>query len=55
MAKFTDNMSGWQKLFLVFGVFGALLAALVFVPTETGTLMTWISDQIRLLFTGGVE
>lgn len=52
MAKFTDNMSGWQKLLLVFGIFGALLAALYFVPTEAGTLMTWIADQLRLLFGG---
>lgn len=47
MAKFFDNMSGGQKLILLFGGFGAVLGALVFVPTETGNLLTWIGDQIR--------
>ncbi len=58
MGKFFDNMSGKQKLILIFGGFAAALAALVFVPTETGNLLTWIGDQIRTLvqaMTGGSE
>lgn len=50
---FTTGMSGWQKLILAFGAFGAAIAALVFVPTETGTLLTWVADQIRTIFAGG--
>lgn len=56
MAKFFDNMSGAQKLILLFGGFAVVLAALVFVPTETGSLLTWIGTQIRLIiqsFGGG--
>ncbi len=53
MAKFTDGMSGWQRLLLVFGLLAAALAALRFIPTETGTLLTWVSDQIRTIFAGG--
>lgn len=58
MAKFFDNMTGKQKLILIFGGFAAALCALVFVPTEAGSLLTWVGDQIRLvvqLFTGGTE
>lgn len=56
MAGFFDNMSGKQKLILIFGGFAAALAALVFVPTETGNLLSWVSSQIRTLvdaLTGG--
>ena len=58
MGKFFDNMTGWQKLILIFGGFGVALGALVFVPTETGNLLTWIGDQIRTVvraITGGGE
>ena len=58
MGKFFDNMSGWQKLILIFGGFAVALGALVLVPTETGNLLTWIGDQIRTLvqaMTGGTE
>ena len=50
---FTDNMTGKQKLILlllIFGGFGLVLAALVYVPTETGNLLTVIGDWIRLGF-----
>lgn len=49
MARFFDNMTGWQKLILVFGGFGGALGALVFIPTETGNLLTWIGDQIKIV------
>lgn len=58
MAGFFNNMSGKQKLILIFGGFASALAALVFVPTETGNLMTWVGDQIRSIvqaMTGGSE
>lgn len=58
MAKFFDNMTGWQKLILLFGGFAVALAALVFIPTETGNLLTWIGDMVRTVvqtMTGGTE
>ncbi len=57
MAKFFDNMTGWQKLILIFGGFAAALSALVFIPTETGSLLTWIGDQLRAILQsfGGSE
>jgi hypothetical protein len=50
---FSDNMTGKQKLIfvlLIFGGFVLVLAALVFVPTETGNLLTVIGDWIKLGF-----
>jgi len=58
MAKFTDNMSGKEKLGLVFGLLILALLALVFIPTETGTLMTYLADQLQSvlqLMSGGGE
>ncbi len=58
MAKFTANMSGKEKLIGMFGLIILALLALRYIPTETGTLMTWIGDQIRTLvqvMTGGGE
>jgi len=58
MAKFTDNMSGKEKLIGMFGLIILALLALVFIPTETGTLMTYIAEQIRTVveaMTGGGE
>ena len=49
MAGFFDNVTGTQKLILVFGMFAAALAALVFFPTETGSLMTWVEDMVHHL------
>ena len=54
---FTDNMTGKQKLILVFGGFVLVLAALVFVPTEAGNLLMMIGEWIKLGFAalgGGV-
>ncbi len=56
MAKFTDNMTGWQKLILVFGGFILLLLALVFIPTETGNLLTRFQEVVGTIMeslTGG--
>jgi len=55
MAKFTDNMSSGHKLILVFGLLIVVLLALVLIPTETGTLMTYLADQLQsiLQFGGG--
>ena len=47
---FFDNMTSKHKLVLIFGGFILLLAALVFVPTETGNLLMMISEWIKLGF-----
>lgn len=47
---FFDNVTGKQKLILIFGGFILLLAALVFVPTEAGNLLMMIGDLISLGF-----
>ena len=47
---FTDNLTRRQNLIRIFGEFILLLAALVFVPTETGNLLMMISDWISLGF-----
>jgi len=47
MARLLSNLTGWQTLILIFGGFAVVLAALVFVPTEAGSLLTWIGDLIR--------
>jgi len=58
MPKFTDNMSSGHKLILVFGLLILALLALVLIPTETGTLMTYLADQLQSvlqLMSGGGE
>jgi hypothetical protein len=50
---FSDNMTGKQKLIfllLIFCGFGLVLAALVYVPTETGNLLSVVGEWIKLGF-----
>jgi len=46
MGKFFDNMSGGQKLILLFGGFVILIAAIALFPSETNVLADLIRDML---------
>jgi hypothetical protein len=46
MGKFFDNMSGGQKLILLFGGFILLIAAIALFPSETNILADLIRDML---------
>ena len=46
MAKFFDNMSGKQKLILIFGGFGSLIGTAVLFPEAYSTVFASVMDGI---------
>lgn len=44
MAKFFDNVTGRQKVFLLLVGFSLMIGGLVLFPDATAILMLWIED-----------
>lgn len=58
MPKFTDNMSGKEKLIGMFGMFVLLIAAIVLFPDAFERLNHTVLEWARAfgdIFTGGAE
>ncbi len=46
MAKFFDNVTGWQKVLLILGGVVLLIGARALFPEEAQWVRTWVGDLV---------